>query len=1496
MKTAYFVLGMHRSGTSALAGVLNLIGLNLGTDLMESSKDNPKGYFENNKVQILNEKILKDNYSSWDDYNFDFNSIPFKVQQNYIKDAEKIILEEFNFVNQFAIKDPRLSLLFPIWERACTNLNIDIKVFIQHRAPMEVANSLKTRNDFKFEKSFLLWSQYFFSAEFYSRSHKRHFISFEKLIGNSSDEIAKIAKFIGKKGIDFNNALTFLEPKLKHYNLQNEKLDNVPCFINTIIESLSSKTFSVQNIDIARKEFNQLRCFFYDEKKEVDYYKIYDDRKRYKELKDDFFERLTISNNRLEVLSFENEEISLELKSLKEDVVRDKNKCQEQKDTIDAFYIEKEQLLLETDALEIKFDIAENNNRKLLEKFEKEAAHKVSEIESLEESLIKSDNAKQQLCISLKQEKEKRDLEIKELRSELDKAEGVIQKLHANLKQEEKRDLEIKELRSELDKAEDVTQKLHANLKQEEEKKVLEVKILEKSLSKSKNNEIEIQAKIKEIVVKKDQELNDLQALNQNLIKELELEKGKNSLIQSNYANQENTSKKNLLKVKSILAERITQYEDLWESKLSEELELRKQGRENFEQFHLLYSNLAPSLIKKDQSLGIVRKLGKHLSSKAVKRNLNNMPWEFIEFFDSKGYLDINPDVNTAIMEGVFNNAFEHFAYHGFTEVYQGKRKLHLNIPFYEQKRSSRTKEESFHQYYDYLKNCYFKFKKENNKSLIELNENLGAEFEDIKLIQPEASSLKVINNVKSDNEITVDIILPVYNALDDVKNCINSLYDNFSLPFNLIVVDDFSDSETENYLKDNSLVRGYKLLRNNENLRFTKTVNNGFKESFGDYVILLNSDTIVTPAWIEKIIACFNSNNKIGIVGPLSNAASWQTIPVQKDHDTNDWLVNEIPQGYTINDMNKLVEVTSLKKYPIVPSVNGFCYAIKREVINKIGTLDVEYFPTGYGEEDDFSIRAQSAGYICAVADDTYIFHAKSKSYTHEVRKVLTKGGRKSLDAKHGKDRIKQLIGDWLTEKELPQIANHIESYHKIAGKNKKVVYTAIFGNYDTIREPEYINKDWDYVCFTDNEKLTSDVFEIRFVKPIFENPTKNARMLKLLPHLFLINYEYTLWIDGNIKIRGENINNLITANFEHDLAVHKHSIRNCTFEEAKVCVSGKKDNESTLINQINTYEKQGMPRGLGLVETAQIFRKNSTDVKLLNEAWWAEVMQHSIRDQMSFNYVCWKNDYKYSVLDGSSWLDKSFQIYQHGINLPNTNDELTLIVNFNSAQDPELKVISKLREIIEKTSYGKLRIILIVNKDYELKTCSELETISKESGFNINLQRAGSKTLQKTIKNIITKYTCYIDGDVEIVNNDWLANLHVRAAADSNIALASPLILNKGYSILSSGIKLKFKDKKLNKLENIDKFVGVSQVHAITSSCFLCKTKQLNSIFSTKVESIDSDLIIEYSLKFLKKGFKVITVSESQIIKESASNLNSTLEGRLAKFKYDALNSFQL
>jgi GT2 family glycosyltransferase/glycosyltransferase involved in cell wall biosynthesis/SAM-dependent methyltransferase len=257
----------------------------------------------------------------------------------------------------------------------------------------------------------------------------------------------------------------------------------------------------------------------------------------------------------------------------------------------------------------------------------------------------------------------------------------------------------------------------------------------------------------------------------------------------------------------------------------------------------------------------------------------------------------------------------------------------------------------------------------------------------------------------------TVDVVVCVHNALDDVRHCLWSLLHKGSYPFGLILVNDGSDEETTAYLEQVAAANPKATLIHNTSPPhgYTIAANLGMRAAESDYVVLLNSDTVVTYGWLERIVACGESDERIGILGPLSNAASHQSIPALRDGDG--WATNPLPSFLTPDGLARLLDRVSPRSRPRLPFVNGFCYAVKRPVLEAIGYFDEESFPSGYCEENDFSFRAAQAGFELAVADDCYVFHAKSKSYTPQARKPIAKRNYETFLCKHGREPIESLV-----------------------------------------------------------------------------------------------------------------------------------------------------------------------------------------------------------------------------------------------------------------------------------------------------------------------------------------------------------------------------------------------------------------------------------------------------------------------------------------------------
>lgn len=251
-----------------------------------------------------------------------------------------------------------------------------------------------------------------------------------------------------------------------------------------------------------------------------------------------------------------------------------------------------------------------------------------------------------------------------------------------------------------------------------------------------------------------------------------------------------------------------------------------------------------------------------------------------------------------------------------------------------------------------------------------------------------------------------VEIVVCVHNAREDVRRCLESILRHTRPPYALLLVDDGSDPPTAAFLADFAAGQPQAtLLRSEAATGYTCAANRGLRRSSAPFVLLLNSDTIVTPGWLDRLLACAASDPAIGVVGPLSNTASYQSIPALSA--AGDWAENPLPDGWSLDAWAEAIAARSPRLYPGLPLLNGFCLLIRREVIDAIGYFDEDAFGAGYGEENDYGLRARAAGWRLALADDAYLFHAQSRSYSHSRRQELSRRAAALLAERYGSQSI---------------------------------------------------------------------------------------------------------------------------------------------------------------------------------------------------------------------------------------------------------------------------------------------------------------------------------------------------------------------------------------------------------------------------------------------------------------------------------------------------------
>lgn len=322
---------------------------------------------------------------------------------------------------------------------------------------------------------------------------------------------------------------------------------------------------------------------------------------------------------------------------------------------------------------------------------------------------------------------------------------------------------------------------------------------------------------------------------------------------------------------------------------------------------------------------------------------------------------------------------------------------------------------------------------REIQEELLKSIRDKQAEFQNIERLN--RTSYKALANVAGDPGL-VSIVIPVYGALQLVKKCIESVFQHTVWPYELIIVDDKSpDPEVAKYLS--SLKSGsdkcarLEVLFNQKNKGFAPTCNRGMRIAEGKYVCVLNSDVIVTPYWLTKMVCAIEADKRNVIVNPCTNNTALINVPMEP--------------GRSYLDMNRALERKSPKNYPeIMPT--GFCLFFRRELLSQLGGFDEAY--VSYGEDTHFWFQSlkltdkngEYLGNRAVMADDCYIFHERSSSF-NQIGKDEHMGLRRS-----GSERFHALnpsFAEWkdgydlnrfmrpLKEATPPELFNHEYKYN---------------------------------------------------------------------------------------------------------------------------------------------------------------------------------------------------------------------------------------------------------------------------------------------------------------------------------------------------------------------------------------------------------------------------------------------------------------------------------
>ena len=229
-----------------------------------------------------------------------------------------------------------------------------------------------------------------------------------------------------------------------------------------------------------------------------------------------------------------------------------------------------------------------------------------------------------------------------------------------------------------------------------------------------------------------------------------------------------------------------------------------------------------------------------------------------------------------------------------------------------------------------------------------------------------------------------VAVIVPIFNAADSVRRCLAALARFTPRNVRVILVDDASSDLAIAGLLAHFAQRGQvEIARHASNLGYTHAVNAGMQLAGEADVILLNSDTEVGPRWYESLRLAAYSDATIGTVTAVSDNAGAFSVPELEQFCP-------IPERWDLPTAQRALLQQAGLCFPELPTGNGFCLFIKRDLIARIGVMDAEAFPFGYGEENDFCQRALRAGYRNVIAGQVLVRHERSASFGDARRAAL--------------------------------------------------------------------------------------------------------------------------------------------------------------------------------------------------------------------------------------------------------------------------------------------------------------------------------------------------------------------------------------------------------------------------------------------------------------------------------------------------------------------------
>jgi hypothetical protein len=458
-------------------------------------------------------------------------------------------------------------------------------------------------------------------------------------------------------------------------------------------------------------------------------------------------------------------------------------------------------------------------------------------------------------------------------------------------------------------------------------------------------------------------------------------------------------------------------------------------------------------------------------------------------------------------------------------------------------------------------------------------------------------------------------ILIVNLNNIQLTKDIINDLNNQINKNFKIHLFDQNSSEEgTSEYLDSLERMKKIIVIKNSENIPLNHLWNNFVNDTNYEYICFLNNDVRVTNNFTYDIIKTLDERDDVGII----------------IHPTNN------------DKINKTTEY-NLKILDNPPLYQGWDFSFRREVY-----MPIPQEMLIFGGDDLIFSYVLKKNYKIGLTISSPIIHFKERTRVKicNIKEIQANDARLFI-SEISKNKL-QLVQSTMNG----VISNRYPSPTMKLIENKKCIYTALIGDYDKLYSVDndkiVKQKDWDYICFTDNSDIKSDFWKIIYIGNDTKEPLDNYRLSRYLKTNFdkyLSSYDYLIWKDCRCIINC-NLNTYLDNLKDSDILFSEHSNRKNILQECDALISGNLET-TKMINKIkNRYEANGYKYDNGLYASRILcFRNNKKIVDFFND-WWYEINNYSHRDQLSLNYVLSNHNLKIKTLSFKIVFSNNFKL----------------------------------------------------------------------------------------------------------------------------------------------------------------------------------------------------------------------------------------------------------